>query len=347
MLVSEFDYILPENLIAQEPAPERDSSKLMVLNRADGALRHRAFRDIPAILKPGDLLVMNDTRVFPARLFGHRGSGGKVEALILGEDPQGRLRTLLKTGGRVHPGEIIALAGDKLRIRVLEKDETGAWSFVALCEDFWAELEKLGKVPLPPYIRRDYDSSRDDSSDEERYQTVYARRRGSAAAPTAGLHFTPALLETLASRGIETCFLTLHIGYETFRPVKEDKVEDHVMHSEFYSVPAETLVALEQAKENNRRIIAVGTTVCRVLETLARAGTKNKTGMTGWTDIFIYPGFEFRTVDAMVTNFHLPRSTLLMLVAAFAGTERILTAYHEAVRLNYRFYSYGDAMLII
>ena len=324
----------------------------MVLGRDTSNISHRKFSELPDLLRAGDLLVFNDTRVMAARLFGHRGSGGKVEALVLGRAPDGRLRTLLKAGGKVKEGETISLASDRIRIRVLEQDETGAWYFEPAGNGFGEKLEQFGITPLPPYIHRDYPAAGDKETDRERYQTVYAREKGSAAAPTAGLHFTKELFDRLADRGIESRFLTLHIGYETFRPVKEDSVEEHAMHSEFYSVPRETLLAIIEAKCRGRRVVAVGTTACRVLETVATGagecynGTAGKTRIEGWTDIFIYPGYRFKAVDALITNFHLPRSTLLMLVAAFAGTEYIISAYREAVDLKYRFYSYGDSMLI-
>jgi S-adenosylmethionine:tRNA ribosyltransferase-isomerase len=351
LLVADFDYFLPEELIAQRPAPRRDAARLMVLDRGTGRVSHGIFTELPDLLGAGDLLVMNDTRVFPARLLGHRGSGGRLEALVLGSTPDGRLKTLLRAGGRLRPGEILSFEEDEIRIRLVEKDPTGAWYFEPLCEDFWDKLELLGKTPLPPYIHRDY-SYGDDDSDRKRYQTVFARERGSAAAPTAGLHFTQEVLAALEKKSLQPCFLTLHIGYETFRPVKEKSVEEHTMHSEFYSIGAQTLAALRAAKSSGRRIVAVGTTTCRVLETVAErilveAGEFDKEQTSGWTDIFIYPGFDFRVTDAMLTNFHLPRSTLLMLVAAFAGRESILAAYEEAVKSEYRFYSYGDAMLII
>jgi S-adenosylmethionine:tRNA ribosyltransferase-isomerase len=351
LLTSDFDYDLPDGLIAQHPAPRRDSARLMLLDRQTGAVSHRVFRELPDILNDADLLVFNDTRVFPARLLGRRGSGGRLEALVLGPGPDGRLRTLLKAGGRLRPGEVLSFEDDRVRIRLIDKDAAGAWFFEPLCEDFWEKLEETGKTPLPPYIRRDY-SRRADEGDRECYQTVYARKRGSAAAPTAGLHFTRELLASLGEKGIRSCFLTLHIGYETFRPVKEESVEAHTMHSEYYSIGAQTLAALREARSEGRRVVAVGTTTCRVLETvagrlLADPGDSGQTGLAGWTDIFICPGFDFRVTDAMITNFHLPRSTLLMLVAAFAGRNAILAAYREAVNLRYRFYSYGDAMLIM
>ncbi len=366
MLVSELDYELPKELIAQHPAPERDGSRLMVLGRRTGEISHRVFRDLPELLGSGDLLVLNDTRVFPGRLFGHRRTGGKAEALMLGPGPKGSLRTLLRTRGKVKPGEVFSFASDKIRIRVTEKDETGAWYFAPLIEGFKEKLKALGDVPLPPYIQRDYSSGEYHDEDLQRYQTVFAREtnsepagapggpaaslEGSAAAPTAGLHFTPALLESLAGAGIETCFVTLNIGYETFRPVKEEKVEEHAMHSEFYHAGAETLAAIRAAKRQGRRIVAAGTTSCRVLETLARVTALQDEcpdrDHDGWTGIFIYPGFEFKLVEALITNFHLPRSTLLMLVCAFAGKEKILASYREAVHQKYCFYSYGDAMLI-
>jgi len=351
MLVSDFDYHLPQELIAQRPAPKRDEARLMVLDKNSGATRHTVFRDVPSLLEPGDFIVMNDTRVFPARLWGKRGSGGKIEALVLGRSPDGRLRTLLKAGGRICGGEVISFAHDEVRIRVIEKDETGAWYFEPVTEGFWEKLEEKGEVPLPPYINRGC-PAREASEDRVRYQTVFAKDTGSAAAPTAGLHFTPELLEMLDKKGISSCFVTLHIGYETFRPVKEDKVEEHVMHSEFFSVSHGALSAIEAAVREKRRIVAVGTTSCRVLETLAHreAGgfdfEETEDYLRGWTDIFIYPGFEFKFVGGMITNFHLPRSTLVMLVAALAGRENILAAYNEAVEMKYRFYSYGDAMMI-
>jgi S-adenosylmethionine:tRNA ribosyltransferase-isomerase len=347
LLVSEFNYNLPDALIAQQPAPERDKSRFMVLSRATGQIEHRIFQDLPEILEPGDLLVLNDTRVFPARLLGHRDSGGKVEALVLGRSPDGRPKTLLKTGGKIRPGEVLAFSGDRIRIRTIEKDKTGAWFFKPVSERFWEKMEEFGKVPLPPYIERDYTDNTGNGSDRQRYQTVYAKECGSAAAPTAGFHFTLGTLKELSQRGVAICFITLHIGYETFRPVKENSIEEHVMHSEFFSVSQKVLHAIEETKKQRHRVVAVGTTTCRVLETVARSGVKGPhSDLEGWTDIFIYPGFRFKAVDALITNFHLPQSTLLMLVAAFAGTKEILTAYREAVRLKYSFYSYGDAMLI-
>ena len=346
MLTSEFDYKLPRELIAKEPAARRDSARLMVLARKTGVLRHRVFHELPELLEPGNLLVLNDTRVFPARLLGRRSSGGRVEALVLNEGQNGGCRTLLKAKGRIRPGEVVSFGQDAMRIRMLEKDDTGVWRFEPLCSDFRQKMEELGDVPLPPYLAR-----ASNQLDRERYQTVYSRSTGSAAAPTAGLHFTGELLDSLSHRGIELQFLTLHIGYETFRPVKEKNVEEHVMHGEFFELPAQTLTALKNAKETGKKVIAVGTTSCRVIETLARRGLlcaehPREQTVQGWTDLFICPGFNFRAVDAMITNFHLPRSTLLMLVAAFAGTQNTLAAYREAVRLKYRFYSYGDAMLV-
>jgi len=324
---SDFDYDLPPEFIAQTPLEPRDASRLLVLHRDNGRIEHHNFRELGDFLRPGDLLVLNETRVIPARLYARKiPTGGRVELLLLGKRDSHTWESLVGGKGLI-PGKRIQLE-DGLEGEVVN-DLGGPRRLVRFAEPLEPVLDQIGHMPLPPYIHTPLGAP-------ERYQTVYARHRGSAAAPTAGLHFTPALLETLTSLGVRKCFLTLHIGYETFRPVKEEKVEDHIMHSEFYSIPAETLVALEKAKQDKRRIIAVGTTVCRVLETLARTGVKSETGAAGWTDIFIYPGFEFKAVDAMVTNFHLPRSTLLMLVAAFAGTDRILAAYRNVTSGNWR-----------
>ncbi|MDK2882324.1 MAG: S-adenosylmethionine:tRNA ribosyltransferase-isomerase [Bacillota bacterium] len=339
--LEEFDYDLPPELIAQTPLERRDESRLLVFERSSGKMEHRVFHDLPNYLHPGDVLVLNDTRVLPARLIGRRmHTGGKVEVLLLRELVPGQWETLVKPGRRCPEGEELVFGGGRLTGRVLSRTEEGG-RIIAFSLDgprFLETLNEIGKVPLPPYIRREL-------KDQERYQTVYARHLGSAAAPTAGLHFTPELLKTIEEHGTSVLYLTLHVGLGTFRPVREEKIEDHRMHEEYYEVRPEVAEAINAAKKEGRRVVAVGTTVVRTLESAGRGG-EVKAG-AGWTDLFIYPGFEFRIVDALVTNFHLPKSTLLMLVSAFAGREKILSAYREAIRERYRFFSFGDAMLII
>ncbi|MGE5554404.1 MAG: tRNA preQ1(34) S-adenosylmethionine ribosyltransferase-isomerase QueA [Betaproteobacteria bacterium] len=347
MLVSDFDYCLPPELIAQTPAEPRDASRLLVLERSTGQLRHRIFREIGEFLRPGDLLVLNDTRVIRARLFGRKEpSGGRVEVFLLrrlaGENET--WECLVRPGRRIRQGARLVFGEGELRGTVVGEEAEGKRliTFASPDHEPAAWLERLGEVPLPPYITQPL-------ADGERYQTVYARHRGSVAAPTAGLHFTPELLETLEAQGVRRALLTLHVGLGTFRPVQAEKVEEHVMHSEYYELPAETAGAVNAARRAGNRVVAVGTTVCRTLETAARAasGTGGITASEGWTDLFIYPGYRFRVVDVLLTNFHLPRSTLLMLVSAFAGRDLVLRAYEEAIRERYRFYSFGDAMLIL
>ncbi|MDI6869970.1 MAG: tRNA preQ1(34) S-adenosylmethionine ribosyltransferase-isomerase QueA [Bacillota bacterium] len=347
MKVADFDYHLPPELIAQAPAEPRDASRLLVVERATGELRHRRFREIGEFLHPGDLLVLNDTRVIRARLFGRKEpSGGKVEVFLLRRLPGGeeRWEVLVRPGKRVRPGAALAFGEGELRGLVTGEGAEGKREIAFTSGDGhpagW--LERLGEVPLPPYITQPL-------ADGERYQTVYARREGSVAAPTAGLHFTPELLKKLAARGVRQAWLTLHVGLGTFRPVQTETVEEHVMHSEYYELPAETASAVNAARRQGNRVVAVGTTACRTLETAARAageGGELEAG-EGWTDLFIYPGYRFRVVDLLLTNFHLPRSTLLLLVCAFAGRELVFRAYAEAIRERYRFYSFGDAMLIL
>ncbi|MGZ6125051.1 MAG: tRNA preQ1(34) S-adenosylmethionine ribosyltransferase-isomerase QueA [Myxococcales bacterium] len=332
MDVEEFDYPLPQELIAQEPLPERDGARLLVLPRRSGPLEHRRVRELPELLAPGDLLVVNDARVIPARLFGRKeGSGGKVELLLVEPLPGGDWLALGQASKPLRPGSRVEVQGTA--IEILEAREGGEL-VVRLPiggEALWSFLDRAGEIPLPPYIRRD-----PGEIDRERYQTVFARERGAVAAPTAGLHFTPALLAALGARGIALARITLHVGPGTFLPVRVRRVEDHRMHSERYFVPEETASAIASA----RRVVAVGTTALRTLE--ASGGRPGP----GATDLFVTPGYEFRVVDALFTNFHLPKSTLLMLVAAFAGLDRIKAAYTEAIARRYRFFSYGDAMLI-
>jgi S-adenosylmethionine:tRNA ribosyltransferase-isomerase len=341
VLTRDFDYDLPPESIAQQPAP-RGESRLLVLDR-EGPERHRTVRDLPRLLRPGDLLVLNDTRVIPARLYGRRAgsgmAGGKIEILLTEKIGDRDWDALVKPGRRARPGTVIAFTGG-LTAEVTEKDPAGRHR-LRFSEPVEPHLDRLGHVPLPPYIHRP-DESTNESEDRERYQTVYARQPGAIAAPTAGLHFSQDLLREIAAAGIETATVTLHVGLGTFKPVTAERIEDHCMERERWEVPAETRTALGRTRERGGRVVAVGTTVVRTLESAARAD-----GLTrGSTDLFITPGFRFQVVDVLLTNFHLPRSTLLMLVSAFAGRERVLAAYAEAVREGYRFYSYGDAMLV-
>ncbi len=346
MLASEFDYHLPPELIAQLPAERRDGSRLLVVERAGGRISHRAFGDLPELLNAGDLLALNDTRVYPARLRGLRAAtGGKVEALFLREEAPGRWLALTRSGGKLAPGDELVLAGGELRARVIERRGEGV-DLLGLPEDvdLHGFLSKNGEVPLPPYIRRE---DRDlDALDRERYQTIYAAERGAVAAPTAGLHFTPEVFERLEARGVGRAQLTLHVGPGTFRPVKAERVEDHRMHAEWYRLGEESARRMNRARAAGGRLVAVGTTVVRVLESAATPDGELRPE-EGWTDIFIRPPYELRATDGLLTNFHLPRSTLLMLVAAFAGRELVLEAYRQAVREGYRFYSYGDACLFV
>jgi len=339
-----FDYNLPPGLIAQEPLRERDQSRLLVLERTTGAIQHRRFFEIGEFLRAGDLLVMNDTRVFRARLHGRKEpTGGKVEVLLLREVETGLWEALVKPGRNAKVGSMLSFGGGAALVRVEDRTAFGGRLLrVANAQDFREKLRTIGEVPTPPYIHRPV-------TDESEYQTVYARVEGSAAAPTAGFHFTTSLLERLRAQGVEQAFVTLHVGIDTFRPIQAEQIEQHPMHAEFYSVPAATAEAIARTRQRGGRVIAVGTTTVRTLESAAQAGSKEGTvaAEAGWTRLFITPGYQFRVVDAMVTNFHLPRSTLIVLVSAFAGRENILGAYHEAVQRRYRFYSFGDAMLIL
>ncbi len=352
MRSSDFDYDLPPELIAQTPVEPRDASRLLVLHRATGQLEHRLFCDIRSYLRPGDLLVANESRVIPARLFGHKvPTGGKVEMLLISKRPDGTWEVLLKPGRRVKPGTRVALHARpeaESDVREPVSAEVVATTFaggrvVAFSAPIEGLLEQLGVIPLPPYIHTALHNP-------ERYQTVYSRVKGSVAAPTAGLHFTPGLVGSLQQDGVEFAFVTLHISMDTFRPVQEEDVTSHRMYSEYGELPAQTAQAINRARAGHRRVIAVGTTSVRVLETVGKRLQGEGDALTpfaGPTDLFIYPGFHFRVVDAMITNFHLPRSTLLMLVSAFAGKDLMDHAYREAIALRYRFYSFGDAMLIL
>jgi len=336
---SDFYFDLPKELIAQTPLEQRDHSRLMHLDKETGAIEHRHFYELPELLRPGDCLVLNDSRVLPARLIGSRPTGGSVEVLLLRDLGGGKWDCLTKPGRKTLPGTDIAFGNGELSATVDSVSEGGNRVVQFHYDGIFLEiLERLGKMPLPPYIKEEL-------QDPERYQTVYSRELGSAAAPTAGLHFTRELLDVIASRGVKVCYLTLHVGLGTFRPVKEDRIEDHEMHSEFCIVPEETARIVTETKRNGGRVVCVGTTSCRTIESFARPdGTLPPA--SGWPDIFIYPGYQFKCMDALITNFHLPESTLIMLVSALAGRERILNAYKTAVEEKYRFFSFGDAMLI-
>jgi S-adenosylmethionine:tRNA ribosyltransferase-isomerase len=340
MRISDFDYALPEELVAQEPLPERDASRLLVVPRS-GPLEHRRFPDLEALLRPGDLLVLNDTRVIPARLVGAKGSGGRCELLLLEPlDPdRARWRALGQASKPIRPGTRLSFGALAATVEAAGGDGFFDVRFDVAGEALDAALEREGRVPLPPYIRR---APRPE--DRERYQTVVAREPGSAAAPTAGLHFTPRLLERLAARGVRRAFVTLHVGPGTFLPVRGDDLDGHRMHEERFHVPRETAEAFAACRAAGRRVVAVGTTAVRALES-AWEGGGLRTG-SGRTALFVRPGHPFRAVDALVTNLHLPRSTLLVLVCAFGGQDRVLAAYREAVEARYRFFSYGDAMLL-
>ena len=339
MKKSDFYFDLPEELIAQTPIPERDHSRLLVLDKNSGELTHRHFYDLPSFLHEGDCLVLNDSRVLPARLLGSRSSGGGVELVLLRDLGDGKWECLSRPGRKTRPGTELSFGEGELTATVVDVAEGGNRIVQFHYEGIFLEvLERLGKMPLPPYIKEEL-------QDAERYQTVYSREIGSAAAPTAGLHFTTELLDQIHAMGVKVCTVTLHVGLGTFRPVKEDEIENHEMHSEFCIVPEETARIVTETKAQGGRVIAVGTTSCRTLESFAAEDGTLKPA-SGWTDIFIYPGYRFRCVDALVTNFHLPESTLIMLVSALAGREHVLNAYETAVKEKYRFFSFGDAMLI-
>lgn len=340
MKTHDFWYDLPEELIAQTPLERRDGSRLMVLNRETGEVTHRHFYDILDYLNPGDCLVMNDSRVLPARLMGHRPTGGVVEVLLLRDLGDKRWECLCKPGRKMQVGSEVIFGDGELTGVVREVREDGNRVVEFRYEGIFLEvLERLGKMPLPPYIKEEL-------QDQERYQTVYSREVGSAAAPTAGLHFTRELLEKIREKGVNEAFVTLHVGLGTFRPVKAEEVTDHHMHSELCMMNAETAKMLNETRQNGGRIVCVGTTSCRTLESLVNEdGTFE--AKSKWTDIFIYPGYTFKAMDGLITNFHLPESTLVMLVSAFAGREHVLNAYEEAVKEKYRFFSFGDAMCIL
>ena len=340
MKTHDFWYDLPEELIAQTPLQQRDSSRLLSLDRNSGEIRHRHFYDIIEDLRPSDCLVMNDSRVLPARLLGHRPTGGAVEILLLRDLGTKQWECLCKPGRKMQVGSRVIFGNGELAAEVIEVKEDGNRIVRFEYDGIFLEvLERLGKMPLPPYIKEEL-------SDQERYQTVYSRAVGSAAAPTAGLHFTQELLEKIRQKGVQTAFVTLHVGLGTFRPVKADEISDHHMHSELCMINQETADILNATRRSGGRIICVGTTSCRTLESLVKEDGSFEAS-SKWTEIFIYPGYHFKAMDGLITNFHLPESTLVMLVSAFAGREHVLHAYEEAVKQRYRFFSFGDAMSIL
>lgn len=340
MKTKDFYFDLPTELIAQTPIEKRDSSRLLCLDKTSGALQHRHFYELPDFLRAGDCLILNNSRVLPARLLGSRiPGGGACEVLLLIDRGENTWECLVRPGKKLLPGARISFGGGELTAEVTEVLEGGNRLVRFEYEGIFLEvLDRLGKMPLPPYIKEEL-------QDKERYQTVYSKVNGSAAAPTAGLHFTPQLLEAIAAKGVKIGYVTLHVGLGTFRPVKEEEIEGHDMHSEYCVIPQETADLINETKAGGGRVICVGTTSCRTVESWAEEdGTMRACG--GWTNIFIYPGYRFKVLDALITNFHLPESTLIMLVSALAGRENVLAAYEEAVRERYRFFSFGDAMFI-
>jgi S-adenosylmethionine:tRNA ribosyltransferase-isomerase len=340
MKTSDFNFELPQELIAQTPLEKRDASRLLTLDKETGEITHRHFYDLPTLLRPGDCLVLNDSRVLPARLIGHREpGGGAVEIVLLIDRGEKVWECLVRPGRKVKPGTRLSFGDGELTAQVLEVKEGGNRLIRFEYDGIFLELlEHLGKMPLPPYIKEEL-------QDAERYQTVYSREVGSAAAPTAGLHFTRELLDQLQAMGVQVGYVTLHVGLGTFRPVKAENITDHEMHSEFCMIPARTAELVNQTKRAGGRVICVGTTSCRTLESwAAEDGTLKE--CSGWTNIFIYPGYRFKVLDGLITNFHLPESTLIMLVSALAGREHVLAAYRQAVEARYRFFSFGDAMFI-
>lgn len=338
---SDFYYDLPKELIAQDPLEDRSSSRLLVLHRKSGRVEHRVFTDIVEYLKPGDCLVRNNTKVIPARLYGTRvDTGATIELLLLKRMENDVWETLVKPGKKARQGAVISFGDGILTGEIIDVKEDGNRLIQFRYEGIFEEiLDQLGQMPLPPYITHQLE-------DKNRYQTVYAKHSGSAAAPTAGLHFTPELLEEIKAEGVEIAHVTLHVGLGTFRPVKADDILDHHMHSEFYRIEASEAEKINRAKESGHRVICVGTTSCRTVESAADENGKLKE-CSGWTEIFIYPGYKFKVLDCLITNFHLPESTLIMLVSALAGREHVLAAYEEAVKERYRFFSFGDAMMIL
>lgn len=340
MNTSDFYYDLPEELIAQTPLYPRDSSRLLIMDKLTGKLEHKVFTDIIDYLQPGDCLIANNSRVLPARIFGTKETGANVEFLLLKQVSQNRWETLCKPGKKARVGAEFIFGDDIMKATVAEVKEDGNRVVDFQCEgNFYEALDKIGQMPLPPYITEKLE-------DQERYQTVYSQELGSAAAPTAGLHFTEELMDKIKAKGVNIGYVTLHVGLGTFRPVKVDDVTKHKMHSEHYEISQETAELINNTKANGGRVIAVGTTSCRTLESVATQFGEIK-ACDGWTEIFIYPGYEFKVLDGLITNFHLPESTLIMLVSAFAGFDNVMNAYNTAVEEKYRFFSFGDAMALL
>ena len=343
MLKSEFDFYLPKELIAQEPCEPRDAARLLCLHRDSDAMEHRVFRDLPDLLEPGDLLVVNNSKVLPARLIGHKDPTGAVCEILLLRQVKGDVwECLAKPGKRLKTGARVVFGDGTLSAEILEtsgEDGNKLVRFTYDTQTLYEKLDEFGRMPLPPYIQKQLE-------DQSQYQTVYAKELGSAAAPTAGLHFTPELMRTLREKGIRFAELTLHVGLGTFRPVKEDDILDHKMHSEWYCIDEETAALIRETKRAGKRVIAVGTTSCRTLEAVATKYGEIR-ACSGDTDIFIYPGYQFKAIDGLITNFHLPESTLIMLVSAFYGYEKTMHAYETAVKEKYRFFSFGDAMILL
>lgn len=340
MKLEEFNYHLPQELIAQQPAENRDQSRLLHVSLNDDTLEDLIFADVISYLQPGDVLVINETRVIPARIFGYKDTGAKIELFLLNRIEGNQWEILARPGKRVRVGDIIRFSVPEVTARILDKTESGGRIAEFVYDGIWEELlDRIGTVPLPPYIKEYH-------GDPERYQTVYSRVPGSVAAPTAGLHFTPELLKRIEEKGVSVARVNLRVGLGTFRPVEEENIEDHKMHEEYYDVPEEAAAVINKARAAGGRVIAVGTTSTRTLETVA-AEDGTVRAMSGWTDSYIYPGYRFKTVDGLITNFHLPKSSLLMLVSALAGKDKIFRAYEHAVEERYHFFSFGDAMLIL
>ena len=344
--ISHYDYTIPKHLIAQHPIAKRDESRLLVLHRKSARIEHRKFYDIIEYLNCGDVLVLNDTKVAPARIIGYRTTGGRVEGLIIKEILENTWEILLQSNHRLKETESLCFGNNTVIGRLVCRNDTGSWTIrFENRKKFIEMLESSGRMPLPPYIKRNPEDKSSGIHDVERYQTIYAKKMGAIAAPTAGLHFTENILQELTNKGIKIVYITLHVGLGTFKTIKEEDFRQHTIHKEFYNIPEAAIDTINKAKSLGKRIIATGTTTCRVLETLARNHTSKRS--SGWTDLFIYPPYKFKLTDSLITNFHLQRSTLILLVSAFAGGENIASSYEEAISLGYRFYSYGDCMLIV
>jgi S-adenosylmethionine:tRNA ribosyltransferase-isomerase len=343
--ISSYDYDLPKHLIAQYPTAKRDESRLLVLHKESSRIEHRKFYEIIEYLNSGDVLVLNDTKVSPARILGTRTTGGRVEGLIVREIEENTWEVLLQSNHRLKENEFLTF-DNSVKGEILYRNDTGSW--IIRFEDkrkFAEMLENSGRMPLPPYIKRNSDNKSQGIHDDERYQTIYAKKMGAIAAPTAGLHFTTNLLQEISRKGIKIVYITLHVGLGTFKPIHKEDIRQHTIHKEFYNIPEEAIDTINKAKSLGNKIFATGTSTCRVLETIAKDHTTGQ--RSGWTNLFIYPPYTFKLTDSLITNFHLQRSTLILLASAFAGRENIATSYEEAISRNYRFYSYGDCMLIL